>query len=221
MSALRPGRVAAARRVAALSMLIATTGGCSGSLFQSRIAPPATYLLSAELPPAAGAAPALAADLTVLRPRVRTGLDTERIAALYPDRRLDYFADARWSGPLDHVVQDLVVQAFATAGRFRNVTAENSAFPGGYWLEVQVTDFQAEYAAAGDAPTVYAHFIARLGTAGDRRVLVTLDAGARHAAAANRMGAIVDAYQRAAAEALARIAADSAVALAADLQRPR
>jgi len=30
------------------------------------------------------------ADLAVLRPRVRKGLETDRIAVLYPDRRLDY-----------------------------------------------------------------------------------------------------------------------------------
>ena len=79
---------------------------------------------------------AIPADLTVLTPRVRTGLDNDRIAALYPDRRLDYFAAARWSGPLDEVVQDLALQAFH--GRFRNVGTDTSAFRGGYWLELEV-----------------------------------------------------------------------------------
>ena len=103
---------------------------CSGSLFRSKAVPPSIYLLSA--PPginaaassasASAAAPArLAADLAVLKPRVRAGLDTDRIAVLYPDRRLDYFADARWSGSLDDVVQDLAVQAFRNGARLQNV----------------------------------------------------------------------------------------------------
>src|ERR1700730_1911264 len=92
---------------------------CTGSLFQSKAVPPSIYLLSAPpgttaaaSSPPAPAPPPLAADLAVLKPRVRAGLDTDRIAVLYPDRRLDYFADARWSGSLDDVMQDLTVQAF-------------------------------------------------------------------------------------------------------------
>src|SRR5260370_25631685 len=56
---------------------------CSGSLFRSKAVPPSIYLLSA--PPginaAASSAPAapapLAADLAVLKPRGRAGLDTD------------------------------------------------------------------------------------------------------------------------------------------------
>jgi len=182
-------------RLALLIGAAAGAGGCSGALFQSRTPPLATYLLSADLGPGSpGAAEAAAppaaplpaaADLAVQRPRVRTGLDTDRIALLYPDRRLDYFADARWSGPLDQVLQDLTVQAFETGAHLRTVTAETSDFPSGYWLELQVADFQAEYAAAAAAPTVNVHLLARLGAAGDRRVMATSRARARRSAADN------------------------------------
>jgi len=89
----------------------------------------------------------------VIRPRVRAGLDTDRIAALYPDRRLEYFADARWSGPLDEVIQQLVVQQFHATANLRNVSVEASVFASNYWLEIEVADFQAEY-SAGAAPPV-------------------------------------------------------------------
>ena len=164
--------------------------------------------------PPAGAL-AVAADLAVQRPRVRAGLETDRIAVLYPDRRLDYFADARWSGPLDQVLQDLTVQAFETGANLRTVAAESSGFPSGYWLEMQVADFQAEYAATGAAPAVNVHLLARLGAAGDRRVMATFEAVARRSAADNRLSAIVDAYERAADSALGQIVADATRALSA------
>src|ERR1700734_2623499 len=78
----------------------------AGFFLKGRAPRTSTYLLSVKADAPSGAV-AIPADLTVLTPRVRTGLDNDRIAALYPDRRLDYFAAARWSGPLDEVVQDL------------------------------------------------------------------------------------------------------------------
>jgi cholesterol transport system auxiliary component len=140
-------------------------------------------------------------------PRVRTGLNNDRIAALYPDRKLDYYAAARWSGPLDEVVQDLVLQAFH--GRFRNVGTDTSAFDGGYWLEIDVVDFQAEYTEPGAGPAAHVHLSARLGNGSDRRVLGELEADARQAAAENRLAAVVAAYQAAVQQALGELVESS------------
>jgi cholesterol transport system auxiliary component len=195
-------------------------GGCAGSLFKTTAAPPTVYLLSASADGGAGSdvAPHLMVDLAVLKPRVRPGLDNDRIAALYPDRRLDYFADARWSGPLDEVIQDLVVRLFGSRAGLRNVSADQSAFASAYWLEIVVTDFQAEYAAGspgdGAPPSVRVHFLARIGSSGERRIIARFQADARQTATANRVGAIVDAYDRAANQALLQIAAECAAALA-------
>src|SRR5580692_6450196 len=164
------------------AVLAAALGACTGSFFKSSAPPTSTYLLSVTAAGQAGAA-AIPADLTVLMPRVRTGLDNDRIAALYPDRRLDYYAAARWSGPLDEVVQDLALQAFH--GRFRNVGTDTSAFRGGYWLELEVVDFQAEY--TGSAP----------------------------AAAENHLAAVIAAYEAAAQRALDEIVEQSTQTLAA------
>jgi cholesterol transport system auxiliary component len=211
--------------------------GCAGSLFKTKVAPPTLYLL-AVVPPAdaaaAGAASApaaeLKADLAVLKPRVRAGLDNDRIAVLYRDRRLDYFADARWSGPLDEVVQDLVVQLFHSRAGLRNVSGDASAFASAYWLEIEVADFQAEYAGAAQAaggpadggapPNVHVHLLARIGSSADRRIIARFEADARQPATANRLGAIVDAYNRAANQALMQIAASCAMALAPETKGP-
>jgi cholesterol transport system auxiliary component len=189
---------------------------CAGSLFKNKAAPPTMYMLGAmrSAPVAEPPGEQALSDLAVLRPRVRAGLDTDRIAALYPDRHLDYYADVRWSGPLDEVLQDLAVQQFHANPALRNATAETSVFASPYWLEIEVTDFQAEYTATGGAPTVHVQLQARIGNSGDRRVLRRVEPDVRETAADNRMSAIVDAYNRAADEALAEIAVSAAQAMA-------
>jgi len=200
---------------------------CSGSLFQSKVVAPSTYLLSAPsgIRTAASSAPApapapLAADLAVLKPRVRAGLDTDRIAVLYPDRRLQYFADARWSGSLDDVVQDLAMQAFRNGAQLQNVSADASAFGSGYWLEIEIADFQAEYASAGAPPTINVRLLARVGSAGTRHILGSFNAGARQTATDNRLTAIVDAYERAVNAALAEIVEGTSRTLMETLKHP-
>jgi ABC-type uncharacterized transport system auxiliary subunit len=137
-------------------------------------------------------------DLTVLKPKLRPGLESDRIAVLYPDRHLDYFAGARWSGPLGEVLQDLAVQEFRSHANLRTVSGDASVFASAYWLEIEVADFQAEYTSAAAAPTVHVHLLARLGGSGDRRILGQFEANARQPAAENRLTAIVDAYAHAA-----------------------
>jgi ABC-type uncharacterized transport system auxiliary subunit len=201
-------------------VLAATLGACTGSFFKSNQPPPSTYLLSVKPQPAPGGV-AMPVELTVLLPRVRTGLDTDRIAALYPDGKLDYFARARWSGPLDEVVQDLVLQSFR--GRFRNVGTDTSAFSGGYWLELDVVDFQAEYDGSkpDGAPSVHVHLIARVGNAGDRRMLGHFESDVRQPAADNRQNAVVAAYDDAANRALSEIVEDTTKTLAELPSTPR
>ena len=206
------------RRILLLGLLSVTLAACVGSLFKNKVAPPTMYALSATPKPAAADPPGPAApnavDLAVLKPRVRTGLDTDRIAALYPDRHMDYFAGVRWSGPLDEVLQDLAVQEFHADPALRNVSADASVFASTYWLEIEVIDFQAEYPPAGGAPTVHVLLQARLGNSSDRRILARFEPDVHEAAAGNHMTAIVDAYNRAADKALAEIAASTAQALA-------
>jgi cholesterol transport system auxiliary component len=198
-----------------LALLGVTLAACAGSLFKNKAAPPTMYVLRANrnMPAADPPGEDHPANLAVLRPRVRAGLDTDRIAALYPDRHMDYYADVRWSGPLDEVLQDLTVQQFHINPGLHNVSADVSVFASTYWLEIEVTDFQAEYSAAGGPPTVHVHLRARVGNSGDRRVLARFEPDVHEAAADNRMGAIVDAYNRAADQALSDIATGVAAAL--------
>jgi cholesterol transport system auxiliary component len=208
----------------ALVLAALCLAACTGSLFQSKAAPPTVYLLSpaagspagaAAGAPAAAALPAaIPADLTILKPRPRPGLESDRISVLYPDRHLDYFAGARWSGPLAEVLQDLAVQEFRDHARLHSVSAEGSVFASTYWLEIEVADFQADYASAPGSPTVHVHFLARLGSSADRHILGQFEADVRQPAAENRLTAIVDAYARATDAAWGQIIAQADAALA-------
>lgn len=190
------------------------------SLFRSHTPPPSIYLLSAT---GVATSAEIPVDLAVLKPRVRVALDNDLIAVLYPDRRLDYLAGARWGGPLDEVLHDLALQVFRARVHMRNVHTDASVFGSGYWLEIDVVDFQAEYSASaasgGGAPTVHVRLLGRVGSSADRRVIGRFVADTRQPAADNRLGAIVEAYNQAANTALARIAADTAETLSRDLER--
>ena len=187
-----------------------TLAACGGTLFQSKINPPSIYLLSAH---AGRSGPEIAANLVVLKPQVRAGLDTPRIAALYPDRHLDFYAGAEWSAPLDEVIQQLAVENFRERANYRTVVSDASLVVAGYWLEIEVIDFQAEYTAGRSAPTVHVRLSARLGDARTRRVLGRFEASTTRDAAGNRLAAIIAAYEEAANAALAVIVGDTGRAL--------
>jgi ABC-type uncharacterized transport system auxiliary subunit len=201
--------------LSAACVATACLAACTGSLFQSKAAAPTIYTLSgaADAPAAAMAGAQIPADLAILKPRPRTGLESDRIAVSYPDRRLDYIADARWNGTLSEVLQDFAVQEFRARANLRTVSADPSVFASAYWLEIEVTDFQAEYAGAAGAPTAHVRLLARVGNSADRRVLGQFTADASQPAAENRMTAIVDAYSRAAAAAMTQIVDATAAAL--------
>jgi cholesterol transport system auxiliary component len=203
-------------------------GGCTGSIFKTRLKTPAVYQLQLDSAPASAAAgpapapvapvaPAAAAapgiELAVLKPRVRIGLDNDLVAVLYPDLRLEHLAAARWSGPLDEVLQDLELEAFRAQSSAIGFHADASAFGSGYWLELDVEDFQAEYGTGG-APVVHVRAEGRLGSASDRRILGRFELEAREPAAADRVGAIVEAYNRAVQRVLGELVTRSLAALA-------
>ena len=97
------------------------------------------------------------------------------------------------------------MQAFRNGAQLQNVSADASAFGSGYWLEIEIADFQAEYASAGAPPTINVRLLARVASTRDRNVLASFTAGARQTATDNRLTAIVDAYERAVNSALVEI----------------
>jgi cholesterol transport system auxiliary component len=195
-------------RAGAVVLAAALLASCGG--LRSNAEPDQIYVLNAVRP--AAAASVVPGVLVVPRPAVQPGLDTDRIALRRGGNELDFYAASRWSGNLSQVLGAFALQSvagsFATvAGGGQNIGVVN------YELQLTVRHFEAVYANGG-APEVRVAFECQVVATSPRRVLGACDAEVREAAADNRMGAIVQAFERAAQRALVEVRG-KATALAA------
>lgn len=154
-------------------------------------------------------APVVAGVLSVQRPAVQPGLDTDRIALTRAQNELDFFAASRWGAPLPQVVSALAVESLAGGGGFGTVIdAGRAAVPGDFELLLTVRHFEAVYDAAG-VPVARVAFECVVTAGAPRRVLGRCDADVSEPAGENRMAPIVAALERAAQRALAEVRTDA------------
>jgi cholesterol transport system auxiliary component len=211
--------------VAVLGLLLA---GCSGGLHSS--APPEqAYLLRA--PPAAppGSVPAVAGGLLrVARPLAVPGLTSDRIMAVRAGQRLDAYARSRWAGPLPEVVAALTVETLRASGRFASVEEDRSPIAADYVLRMTLRHFEAEYLSAGATegaiaaappPTLRVTLDCLIERHRDGRVIASFVADASTVATANRLGSVVEGFEKSARAALAQAVEQTADAIASDAQK--
>jgi cholesterol transport system auxiliary component len=180
--------------------------------FERNVPEERLYRLSA---PALEVAVAFPVDLLVLRPAVAPGLRTDRIATLWPGNRLDYLADARWSGELGAVVQVATVEALAAAGAMRHVEAEPGRFAATHVLALELRRFEADY-VAGTPPVARVTMVATLGRQDSRQALGTWAASAEVPAARNTVSGVTAALDEAFGRALVELLRQSQQALQSD-----
>jgi cholesterol transport system auxiliary component len=191
------------------------SGGC-GSLLDTKLPATTSYVLAAAPATSAGVTRS-DADLSIGRPDLAPGLDTERIAVL-KGRQLDYYRGAQWGGRTTEIVQTLLVDSFEDQQLFRSVTAEQSRVSSDYVLDVSVRDFQAEHASDGEAPTTHVTIVGRLIRVSDRQLVQTFAAAAESRATDNRMSAVAAAFEAAAQKVVLELAQKTATAIAGDAQ---
>lgn len=200
------------RVLLALPLLAAAAlaGGCS--FLKSNAGVEQQYVLRAA-PPATPSAP-VPGTLQLLRPGVDPGLDSTRIALVRPGNRLDYYANARWSGTLADVIHSLAAQSLRASGAFGAVDTDRGGFGAETVLAITVRRFDAEY--GGDemsAPTAHVRFECTLGDRLDRHTIANFDVDVAVPASENRLGPVVVALERAANQALAQVIEKSTAAL--------
>lgn len=200
-----------AMRCGAAALGAVLAAGCASGAFESDQPYQQLYMLAGL--PAYPTDTALPVDLSVALPQVRPGLDTDRIAVLYPDRRLDYFAASRWGGPTDAVVQSLLIESLRNGAGLRSVQGDVSTFAPEYVLQTEVTDFQTEYAGEGAIPQVHVQFIVTVGRLADRRPLASFVADARVPAESNNLRAVVAAFEKASQQAATTVVDETRSAL--------
>ena len=203
---------------AVLTVTMLGAAGC-GSLLDTDLPASTSYVLA----PAAASSTGIArseADLSIGRPDLAPGLDSERIAVL-KGRQLDYYRGAVWGGRMTEMVQTLLVDSFEDQQLFRSVTSEQSRVAGEYVLDVSVRDFQAEYAGASEAPTAHVTILGRLIRVTDRQLVETFAATAQSKANDNRMSDVAAAFETAAHKVVLELAQKTAAAVAADTSKAK
>jgi cholesterol transport system auxiliary component len=203
---MRTGLVAA---VAALSC-----AACTSSLFDSDLPVPSSYVIASARTGAVTGVPSTPVDISIGRPDFAPGLDTERIAVL-KGRELDYYRGVRWGGRSVDVVQSMLVATMNDQHLFRSVTAEQSRVANDYTLDVEVRNFEAEY-AHGPIPDAHVTIIGRLIRVADRKLVATVASEARVAATEDRMSAVAAAFESAAQKVALELTKQTAEIVAAD-----
>ena len=134
-----------------VALFVALTGLSGCFALTSTEAPPSTYTMQYK----ASGSPAPATDiqgvLTVPEPDMPAGLETERIALnLSGGRQLDYYAGARWPEPLDHIMQDIIIQGGRNNLPQMVIDTPDIDLPANYKLAVKVNEFAPVYAGGPD-----------------------------------------------------------------------
>ena len=183
-----------------LPALVVMCTGCAGSLLESKTPAPDVYRLSGTELPARGDTLPLA--LAVTRPRAALSLDTERIAVVQPDSRFDYFSGVRWSEPAPQMLQQQLVRALSSDGRFATVLAAPTRVPSDLMLDLELRRFEAIYPAAGAVPRVRVELQVTLVDARTAKRLSSFLVQAEATAVENRRAAVLEAFEAATGEAL-------------------
>ena len=83
-------------------------------------------------------------------------MDRDRIALFLNDgQKLDYFAAARWSSTLDHVVQDFTRRSSSAVLPYIVAVTPDQGIEADYRLQIKINEFQPVYGIDGSsAPLV-------------------------------------------------------------------
>lgn len=196
-------------RYTSVFLLMLGLAGCS-NLLTSRAEAPVTYVIrpaftaierTASAP--TGTSSGIAVQLIAVD--VAPGYATANILATRPDRVLDVFAASRWADELPRVVGDLALEALRVSGGLE-------AFPPTapvattHALRLSVRRFDAEYRTEGAAPVIRVLVDAVVTRRSDRQAIGSFTVDLSIPASANRMSAIVAAFEKATGSALERVA---------------
>ncbi len=187
-----------------------TLSGCAG-LFHSNARPDQVYYLRATaLARGSAAADPPVTSLRVVRPTAAPGLDSPQIVLLQSDRRMSFYLASRWPASAPNLVESLAVEKLRGSGMWQSVGDSTSSFPSDYVLQVMIRRFEADYTGGGSAPDVHVVFDCVVGKREGREVVASFLAEGSAQATANRLGAVVAAFEAATNTALDSMAMQTA-----------
>jgi len=195
--------------------------GCTG-LFHSDARPDQVYYLRATaVEKGNGAADPMAASLRVNRPTAAPGLDSPQIVLVQSDRRMSFFLASRWPSPAPSMVEMLAVEKLRGSGMWQSIGDSASAFPSDYVMQVTMRRFEADYTGGGAAPEVHVVLDCMVGKREGREVVASFLAEGTAQASANRLAAVVAAFETATNTALDSMSMQAAEAVHASMGRKK
>lgn len=204
-----------ARRLTSLALMTALSSlTACGSFLETKQPISTTYVLAP--PKVTPRAQPIAADLAVGLPRVAPGLEGQRITVLR-GREMNFYTGAQWGAEVSRLTQSMMVRTLSRQRTFAHVAPEDVRIDSDFLLDLEVTEFQAEY-SGDDAPLVRVALVGRLVRVDDREPLDAAIVEATAQAEQNRLASVVAAFeqatQQAALQLTERIAASAEAALA-------
>jgi len=195
-----PGRRRALQTLG-VAPLAALTGACALAAGQGP--PPTLYRLTPKS--------TFRKDLPTVRwqlvlevPIADAALNTARIA-LFPDpTHVEYYARASWTDRAPQMVQTLLIESFENSDRIVSVGRDSVALRADFLLKTELREFQAEYPKPG-APRVHVAFNVKLVQMPARTIIGSQDFDHKVDAQADRMPAIIAAYDEALGKVLKRL----------------
>jgi ABC-type uncharacterized transport system auxiliary subunit len=199
-------------KIGVIIAVLLMSAACSSGLHSS-VAASQVYLLRAADGPAVTTMAALpGATLQVARPIAGPGLESDHIVIAEPEHRMSYYAGSQWAAALPALVETVVVARLRSAGGWAAVNDSESAFQSEYYLQIGISRFEAEYTTQA-VPTARVSFDCAIGRRGSRELLASFTVEGAAAASANRVGAVVSAFEQALNAALGQLAEQSAAAV--------
>ena len=184
----------AIQRVGAVLSLLLSLSGCTG-LFHSNARPEEVYYLRAA-PVPSGSAP-VAASLRLNRPTADAGLLSAQIMLVKSDRLMSFFLAARWPANPSSTVESLAVEKLRGSGLWQSVADSTSPFPSDYILLVNIRRFEADYTSGRVTPDIHVVLDCIVGRREGRDVIKSFLAEGTAPAAANKLSAVVAAFETA------------------------
>jgi cholesterol transport system auxiliary component len=206
------GRALPALLLCALLASVALSG--CGGLFHSNARPDQVYYLRATaLEKGSAAAEPFVTSLRVMRPTAAPGLDSPQIVLLQSDRRMSFYLASRWPASAPSMVESLAVEKLRGSGMWHSVSDSTSSFPADYVIQVMIRRFEADYTGGGPAPDIHVVLDCVVGKRENREVVASFLAEGSAQAGANRLAAVVAAFETATNIALDSMATQTASAV--------
>jgi cholesterol transport system auxiliary component len=143
--------------------------------------------------------------LSILRPDMAGGLDSDRIVLHQADGTMDFFARASYPDRLGAIVQQTLLDGFEMSGRIDAVAPEQAALHADYNLVSEVKDFSAHYAQIDGIPSVTVSITAKMTTSHGRAIVASFSTVKTAGASGNSAGAVAQALQQALSTAVTEI----------------